>query len=83
MTYSALEVATWARDAISALKPLYHNDSRLYEKIAELSGLSKTHIAAFVRDPTYNITVSKLDQLVATLKILLRATKNVLEETGE
>ena len=70
MTYSALEVATYARDAISALKPLYKSDSQLFEKLAALSGLSKNHIAAFARDPEYNITVSRLDRLVAALKIL-------------
>jgi uncharacterized protein YmfQ (DUF2313 family) len=86
MSYTALEVATWARESISVLKPLYDNDSRLFEKLAELSGLSKTHIAAFAREPEYNITVSRLDRLVAALKILLSANcigSNVEPKVGD
>lgn len=70
MTYSALEVATWARAAISALKPQYDSDSQLYDRLAKMSGLSRTHVGAFARNPEYNITVSRLDRLVAAIKIL-------------
>jgi len=80
MTTYALEVATWARDAINALKPLYGSDSKLFDKLAEMTGLSKTHIATFARNAEYNITVSRLDRIVAALRILINATHLVMNK---
>ena len=73
MEYSAIELATRCRDGIRRLKLLSafeKNDKTLYNELRDLSGLSFSHIAAFVRDPNYNITVTKLDRLVAAVKIL-------------
>lgn len=83
MTYTALEVATWARDAIGALKPMYRSDSQLFDKLAEMSGLSKNHIATFARDPDYNITYQRLDKLVAAVKILSNSTHLVSQQQEE
>ena len=72
-TFSAYEVATWARDAINNLYAnLDPTPTRrsLYGQMRTLSGVSVTHIAAFVRNPDYNITVNKLDRLIAAVKIL-------------
>jgi hypothetical protein len=81
MTYSALEVATWTRSAIDALKPLYSSDTKLFETLATMSGLSRTHIASFSRDPEYSITVSRLDRLAAAVNILTRQFMKELEAT--
>lgn len=70
MTYTAFDVAKFTRDAIDLLKPIYRSDTQLYEKLAELSGLSRTHIAGFARDPEYSITVSRLDRLANAARIL-------------
>lgn len=72
MPYSALEVAIYTREAIDLLKPRFKNETQLYEKLAKLSGLSRTHISAFARDPEYSITVSRLDRLAAAVKVLTR-----------
>ena len=73
MEYSAIELATRCRDGIRRLKllPTFEKtDATLYNELRDLSGLSFTHIASFVRDPNYNITITKLDRLAAAVKIL-------------
>jgi len=86
-TFSAYEVATWARDAIRTLRAEHYprptvND--LYVELTKLSGVSMSHIKTFVRNPAYNITVTKLDRIIAAIKILQHrhATKNAKREAA-
>lgn len=80
--FTAYEVATWVRDAVNHLHAnLDPQPTRrsLYGQMRALSGVSVTHIAAFVRDPDYNITINKLDRMAAAIKILehRRATNTI------
>ena len=75
MNSSAKQVVIWTRDSIRTLAtyPQYaRSNTLLYNELRDISGLSFNHIAGFVRDEAYNITVEKLDRLMNAVKALQR-----------